>query len=98
MRSNPAAQMHAQRAKFFLRPGGLRIQPNAVVAFPPFRTEPKLGRGANPHFFKLLNIPANVAYVLGQIQNRVAYNLSWTMIRDIAATVAKMEFYVHLGQ
>ena len=57
---------------------------------------PKFGARAQHHFFELMDVPADIAAVLGQIQDRIADDLAGTVVGDVAATVAGMEFDVHL--
>ena len=42
------------------------------------------------------NVPANVAAMFGEIENRVADDLAGAVIGDVAAAVGGMEFDIHL--
>ena len=54
--------------------------------------------GANHGLFELVDVPANVAAMLGEIENRIADDLAGAVIGDVAAAVGGMEFDVHLLQ
>ena len=44
----------------------------------------------------LFRSPTNIATMPGQIQDRVADNLAWTMISDVPAAVRFTELHIHL--
>ena len=96
VRSDPAAQVHAKRRELFFA-GGV-IHPNSVVGRDAASSHAEIGRGANHHFFELLDVPAHVAAMLREIQDGIADDLAGAVIGDVAAAIARMEGDVHLRE
>src|SRR6185437_15466908 len=96
VRRDPAAKVHAQGGELFfaLR----RIDPDAMAAENAARGETVVGGREDHHLFELLDVPADVALVLREVENRIADDLAGAVVGDVAAAVCLMEFDVHLAQ
>jgi hypothetical protein len=83
MRSDPAADVHADRREFF--PGTGLASPDAGLSrFAP-GDNAELRRRTNHGLFEHSHIPHNVTPDLIEVQDRVAHNLPRPVIGDVAA-------------
>ena len=94
MRSDPAAEVHAEGGEFFFACG--LSDPYAVAIRDAFGRDFEIGRRADHGFFELLDVPAHVATEFGEIKDGIADNLSGAVIGDVATAVGCVEGDVHL--
>src|SRR5579863_9406782 len=81
VRSDPARDVDAHRHQLVV------ADPDARGARDAARLDAEVARHADEHFLERPHVPAEVAPVLGQIENRIAYELAGTVIRDVAAAI-----------
>src|ERR1700735_1545112 len=95
VRCHPAAQVDANRTQFFFL-AGIRVNPQTMASFNAPRRDSEFGRSTKHGFFQHAHVPTNIATMPGQIQDRVAHDLPWTMVGDVAATVRLAKLDIHL--
>src|SRR6516165_718704 len=94
MRCHPAAYVHAERTEFFVpRPP---LNPRAMPSLDAFCRDPEIGCRANHHFLELLDVPADVAALFGQIKNGVGDDLAGAVVGNVAAAIRTVQFDVPL--
>src|SRR5215469_7355453 len=98
MRTDPAADVHADGGKFFFGNAAGGFNPNAGFAGDAIGRDTELGRSAHHGFFKSADVPVNVATDAVEIQNGIADDLTGTMIGDVAATIRFAEFDAFLAE
>ena len=69
-----------------------------MLAGDALRGEAEIGGRADHGFFELRDVPADVAPMLGQIQDRIADDLAGAVVGDVATAIAGMEFHVFLRE
>src|SRR6202034_4790530 len=82
VRSDPTAQMHAEGAQFLF--AARSVEPRAALAVDSLGREAEIGGRADCRFLKWRDVPAYVAPVLGQVQDRIADDLAWPVVSDVA--------------
>src|ERR1700722_5566995 len=87
--------MDADGCEFFCGARG-GTHPEAMLAFDARGLDAVFGGSLDHHFFELLDVPADVAAMRGQIHDRIADDLAWTVIGDVAAAIGFAKFDVHL--
>jgi hypothetical protein len=97
VRSDPAAKVHAKGGEFLFFACGV-ADPDAVAARDARGGDSKIGCRADHGFFELLDVPADVATVFGEIEDGVTDDLAGAVVGDVAAAVGFLERDVHLGQ
>ena len=97
VRSDPAAQMHAERGELFRRPAG-RIDPNAVQSFDPAALRCRIPPWRESWFLRVVARTSARRGGVREIENRIADDLSRAVIGDVSAAIGGMKFDVHLPQ
>src|SRR5947207_8712227 len=83
MRSHPPADVYADGRKFFFR--AIFAGPDSSFARDSRGPDSKFLSSANHGFFELPHVPHHIAADCAQIQNRVADDLPWPVIGNVAA-------------
>src|SRR5690606_5363620 len=86
MHGHPARSFYTHSANLSGK-GFPNIQPNAGFAFGAFTIETIFIYGFDDDFFQTAHVPMDVRFELIQIQNRIAYQLSGTMISDVSSPI-----------
>ncbi len=86
--------MDAERRQLLFARGCLH--PNPVMGGDALSGNSKIRASADHHFFELLDEPADIAAIFGEIYNRVANHLPGTVIGDIATAIRGMKGDAHL--
>ena len=92
---DPAADADAQCADFAFRPLVIRPYPNTGSFCHAVSGDVQIGTGLYNHFLQEPQVFAQIRKKPIQIQNRVAHQLPWTVVRDVASSVnlEKCGFY-----
>ena len=104
MRSDPAADVHADGSQFFksfLMRSPVRAArrcPHARLSRHARARNSEIRAGANHGFFERANIPAHIAPNLAQLQNRIGHQLPRSVIGDVAAAIGVEITHAHLRQ
>ena|ERR1700723_2198329 len=86
--------MNAERCELFS--ACRRVEPDAVQSFDAMSFDFEFPRGANHCFFELMDVPADIPAMLGEIEDRIADDLPGAVIGDIAAAIGGMKLDIHL--
>src|SRR5690348_14163872 len=101
MRGYPAAQMDADGRDFFEGVGftaaGI-LYPDSGHACAASGGQAHIGCRADQRLFQLTHVPANITPNRREIQNGITDDLSWAVISNVAASVGRVKFDVHLPQ
>src|ERR1700751_6304801 len=96
MRSDPAADVHADGAK--LLRGCIFANPNTCLAHLALCRDSEICSSANHHFFQRAYVPEHIAFDGAELQDRITDNLPRAVIGDVAATRSLKIFDALLSQ
>src|SRR5207249_2197035 len=92
---DPAGKPHADGRQLF------PTYPDAGQSWNPFSLDSEIGRCPNQHILQIAHVTVHVTAIGLQIENRIADDLTRTVIRDVAAAPGLMDFDAsrrqHLG-
>jgi hypothetical protein len=68
-----------------------------VLLIVPPGFDAEMGNGSNEHFLKIPHVAANIATVRGEVKNRIADQLSRTVIRDVSSASRFVQLHTKLS-
>ncbi len=96
VRSNPAADVHADRRQFFLGIPG--PYPNSCFSGNALCRNPELGSRPDHRLFQHPYVPNHVTPDRAQVQDRISHNLSRPVIGNVSAAIRGMKLHALLPQ
>ncbi len=98
VRSDPAADVHADSRKFFFPRISHGLHPDAGFAGNAVGPNAEISGGTHQGLFECADIPVDIAADALEIENRVADDLAGAVIGDVTTTIGFAQLDTHLAK